>query len=244
MKPRSPRLQILREGDVPSGYFADRNAAGEMLAHFLEDHRGFGNLVLGLPRGGVEVGDALARHLDADLDVFLSRKIRTPGYPELAAGAVTESGLVLWNDDVRAELPLPESAWLAELDRSRRELEGRSKAYRAALPRAPIENRDVIITDDGVATGATLRAGAMAVASLKPKSVTIAVPGGSRESLDELARLDGVDEVLAIIGPEPFFAVGQMYGDFAQLSDGYVLQLLHRANARRAIHSQKHAGAA
>jgi predicted phosphoribosyltransferase len=235
-KPRG--LRVIEPADqIPFGYFADRVMAGEALADFLEAYRGFDNLVLGLPRGGMQVAEALACRLGADLDVFVSRKIRTPGQPELAAGAVAEGGVILWNDDVLNLLALDDEAWRGAADRARWELDGRVRAYRAILPRANVKGRNIVITDDGVATGATLRAAVAAVARQGPASMVLALPGGSRAALEESARLDGVDHVIALIAPESFHAVGQLYGDFAQVSDVAVLHILRRANERRTRHA-------
>lgn len=217
------------EAGASAAHFADRAEAGRELARRLEAYRGARTLVLGLPRGGVAVADPIARALGCELDVLVSRKLRAPSQPELAIGAVAEGDVVLWNEDIVSALGLtdPDRDW--ELRRTRRELAERVAAYRAAAPRAEIKDRTVILVDDGVATGATLKAALEALQREGPARVVIALPGGPKEMLEEIARIPGVHEVLALAVPEVFWAVGQLYDSFAQVSDEEVGRVLRSA---------------
>jgi predicted phosphoribosyltransferase len=223
------RLRIATEVRVP---FADRHAAGEALAARLDDARGF-DLVLGIARGGLPVAEAMAVRLGADLDAALSHKIRMPGSAQTVAGAVAEGGAVSWNENVVAHGALDGRDWAGERERATRELEARERVYRAVLPRAEVRGKRVILTDDGVATGATLRAAIQALVARAPASLTIALPGGRRSALEDLATLDGVDSVLALASPPDFYAVGQLYETFTHVSDADAVRILREAHHRR-----------
>jgi len=228
------RLRLIEGRDAPTwGRFEDRQTAGRLLAAPLERYRGAGTVVIGLPRGGVDVADPLARELDSDLDVLISRKLRAPQQPELAIGALAEGDIVAWNEDVVAALGLDREDRRRELERVAGEIATRVRMYRAILPRTPLSGKTVILTDDGVATGATLRAATEAALSEKPEQLVIALPGGPRETLAEFAAMRGVTEVVALTSPEPFYAVGQLYESFAQVSDERVCELLRAAYERR-----------
>jgi putative phosphoribosyl transferase len=236
----SPALRIVNEGAEEAWRcFTDREEAGRVLARSLHDYRGADTVVVGLPRGGMPVAEAVARELGADLDVLVSRKIGVPGQRELALGAVAEGGVVHWNEDVRGLLALSSDACRRELERTEAELEARVAACRAVLAPARLAGRTVIVTDDGVATGATLRAAVGAVRQAGPGRLVIALPGGSPDTLRELAGLEGVDEVVALVAPLSFYAVGQLYEDFSQVSDREVLEILRAAAERRAHFSSR-----
>lgn len=229
----SALIVIDDSGDSTHGCFENREAAGGLLAAALSRYREGDTLVIGLPRGGVEVADAVACELGADLDVLVSRKLRCPRQPELAMGALSEGDVVSWNEDVVAELGIGPEERNRELERVREEIAVRLKAYRAVLPRAPIEGRTVILTDDGVATGATLRAATHSLLRVKPRHLVIALPGGPRDTLIEFANMPGVEEVVALVSPDLFYAVGQLYVSFGQVSDDRVVELLEAASKRR-----------
>jgi putative phosphoribosyl transferase len=210
-------------------HFTDRADAGRALAKRLLEHRGGGTVVLALPRGGITVAEPIARALGAELDVFVSRKIRAPGQPELAIGAVAEGDVAVWNDDVLALCGLSANARARELERSRRELEERVREYRRVRPRAALAGRTVIVVDDGVATGATLSAAITALARQGAARVVVALPGGAPETLDRIAARPDVDELVALARPAVFYAVGQLYDDFSPVSSAEVCDVLARA---------------
>jgi len=181
----------------------------------------------------VDVAHALAHELDADLDVLISRKLRAPQQPELAIGALAEGDVVSWNEDVIAAFGLDREDRRRELERVAGEIATRVAMYRAILPRTPLRDKTVVLTDDGVATGATLRAATEAALRETPARLIIALPGGPRDTLEEFARMPGVDQVVVLVAPEPFHAVGQLYVSFAQVSDERVCEILRAALERR-----------
>ena len=205
--------------------FADRRSAGIALARRLQQ---FANrpdvVVLALPRGGVPVAYEVARSLGAPMDVFVVRKLGLPGHPELAMGAIASGGVQVLNEDV-ATWYRPSTAAVEAVARAERlELERRERAYRDGRPPVPIEARIVLLVDDGLATGSTMRAAVLAIRRLRPARVVVAVPVGARETCESLG--DIADEVVCALIPEPFSAVGLWYVDFSQTSDDEVRQLL------------------
>jgi predicted phosphoribosyltransferase len=225
---RTPRRLRIVGVEATAG-FSDRAQAGRALAERLQAYRGSDTLVLALPRGGIAVAEPIAQALEADLDVFVSSKLRAPSQPELAIGALAEGDVVLWNDDIVRSLRVSQSERTSELERVRAQLTERLALYRAAAPRLPIKDRTAIVTDDGVATGATLKAAIAAVAREGPRRLVVALPGGPRETLEEIARLPRVHEVVVLVVPEHFYAVGQLYRSFAQVSTDEVCAALRRA---------------
>jgi putative phosphoribosyl transferase len=215
------------------GHFADRADAGRRLAERLGHLRGADAVVLALPRGGIEVGEPIAQALDLDLDVFVSRKIRAPDQPELAIGAVAEGDVVLWNDDIVRALRVSARARERQLALARRELEERLALYRSVAPRVPLAGRTLVVTDDGVATGATLKAALEALRKESPARLVVALPGGAADTLDQIRAMPGVDEVVALAVPAEFYAVGQLYDAFDQVSSEEVCAALRRFRARR-----------
>lgn len=210
--------------------FADRRDAGRALAAELRAYAGRPDLlVLALPRGGVPVGYEIAEALAAPLDLFLVRKLGTPGHEELAMGAIASGGVRVLNDDVVHWYRIPEAVIDAVAAREERELERRELAYREGRPPAPIAGRAAILVDDGLATGSTMRAAVEAVRRRNPSKVIVAVPVGSPEICREFAAI--ADEVVCARTPHPFSAVGQWYRDFSQTSDEEVRALL-RDHAR------------
>jgi hypothetical protein len=209
---------------MEAALFADREDAGSRLAARLVGLALVRPLVLAIPRGGVEVGAPLARALGAELDVVLSRKLGAPGQPELALGAVSETG-EMHLDPGR---PAPGEALIGYLERERdhqwAEIERRMKVFRAVRAKAEIAGRSVIITDDGIATGSTMFAAITTVRAQKPRELIVAVPVAPRSRLEELRPL--CERLVCLQVPEDFWAVGQFYGDFHEVSDERVVDLL------------------
>jgi putative phosphoribosyl transferase len=212
--------------------FDDREDAGWLLAERLKQIQLMDPLVLAIPRGGIEVAAPLARSLGAELDVVLSRKIRAPGQPELALGAVSETGDLYLNHRATAVT----EAGSDYIERERRfqleEIERRSKLFRAVRPQAPVEGRSVIITDDGIATGSTMIAALRTVRAGKPAEITVAVPVGSSARLASIRDL--CDRVVCLHEPETFLAIGQFYHNFDQVPDDRVLELLREYGSPKA----------
>jgi predicted phosphoribosyltransferase len=212
-------------------HFLDRADAGRFLARKLEAYRGATRLlVLALPRGGVPVGYEIARALEAPLDVFVVRKLGVPGHEELAMGAVASGGVRVLNLDVVSSL----GAWAREAleqqtAREVQELARREEKYRGTRPFPELKGRTVILVDDGLATGATMRAAARAVRQREPAHLIIAVPVAAESSCREMEA--EADEVICALTPPLFFGVGQFYDDFRQTSDEEVRAFLEQANA-------------
>jgi predicted phosphoribosyltransferase len=196
-----------------------------VLGERLSDYAGReGVVVLALPRGGVPVGYEVARVLRVPLDVFVVRKLGVPGREELALGAVASGGVRVLNEEVVAALRLGEGEIDPIVARELAELERRERAYRGGRPPLELEGKVAILVDDGLATGATMRAAALAVRELGPQSVVAAVPVAARQTCD--AFRGDVDEIVCAYTPEPFYAVGLWYDDFAQTDDAEVRELL------------------
>jgi len=204
--------------------FIDREEAGWKLVERLRAERLEKPLVLAIPRGGVEIGAVLARGLGAELDVVLARKLRAPHQPELALGAVSETGQVHLNHFAAAMTDVGESFIARERDRQLAEIARRRELYRAVRPRAEVAGRTVIVVDDGIATGATMIAALQAVRAAGPRELIVAVPVGAPDRIDALRPL--CDRVICLDEPEPFWAIGQFYRDFSQVSDERVVELL------------------
>jgi predicted phosphoribosyltransferase len=205
--------------------FRDRAHAGKVLARALSRYAGRDDvIVLALPRGGVPVAAELARALGAQLDVFVVRKLGLPGHEELAMGAVAPGGVLVLDDRLVRGLGIPDEVLQETVEKELRELERREAAYRAGRPPLDLEGKTVILVDDGLATGATMRAAALALRKYKPARVVVAVPVASAETCDEF-RAD-VDEIVCALTPSPFHAVGLWYDDFSQTSDEEVRELL------------------
>ncbi|HKW00959.1 MAG TPA: phosphoribosyltransferase [Vicinamibacterales bacterium] len=205
--------------------FRDRAQAGRELARRLAHyaHRP-GVLVLGLPRGGMPVAVEVARALGAPFDVWLVRKLGVPGQEELAFGAIAQGGVQVLNDELIAEIDLPPAVVERIAARERAELERRDALYRGGRPFPVVQDRVVILIDDGLATGATMEAAVTALRRLQPARVVVAAPVGARQTCD---RLSGIaDEVVCAATPEPFDAVGAWYDDFSQTTDDEVRALL------------------
>jgi predicted phosphoribosyltransferase len=222
---RPPDGSLLADSvDVPAR-FADRRAAGRVLATALQQYAHRNDVVvLALPRGGVPVAFEVARALDVPLDVFVVRKLGAPGRPELAMGAIASGGVRVLNDRVVAWYqPSPdELEKITEIER--RELERRELAYRGGRQPVPVAGRIVILVDDGLATGASMRAAVQAARGLGPAQVVVAVPVGAPDSCRSIATV--ADQVVCVVQPESFEAVGSWYIDFTQTTDEEVRRIL------------------
>jgi erythromycin esterase-like protein/predicted phosphoribosyltransferase len=208
--------------------FRNRNEAGRVLAEKLTAYANRPDVVvLALPRGGVPVAYEIARALGAPLDVFVVRKLGIPGYEELAMGAVATGGVRVLNDQIVQRLGIPRYVIDAVADREEQELARRERLYRGGRPPPDVRGRTVILVDDGLATGATMRAAVMALRQLQPARIVVAIPTGSSDTCEELRA--AVDEVVCAITPEPFLAVGHWYEDFSQTTDEEVRNLLAQA---------------
>jgi putative phosphoribosyl transferase len=210
--------------------FRDRADAGRRLAADLAEYAGRTDvLVLALPRGGVPVAYEVARALGAPLDVFVVRKLGVPGHEELAMGAIASGGVRVLNRDLIAELRIP-PAEVDDVTRAElRELERRERSYRGDRPPPDLRGRTVILIDDGLATGSTMRAAVAALRRLDPARIVVAVPTAAAETCDALR--EEVDDVVCAVTPARFYAVGLWYEDFSQTSDEEVHELLEQARA-------------
>jgi predicted phosphoribosyltransferase len=213
--------------------FRDRFHAGRRLAVALQPYAGRPNLlVLALPRGGVPVGYEVARALTAPLDVMLVRKLGVPGHEELAMGAIASGGIRILSDDVVRAFGIPERVVATIAANEEEELDRRERAYRDHRPPPQVKGRTVILVDDGLATGSTMRAAAAALRTRQPERLVVAVPVAPPETCAVLQS--EVDDVVCARAPEPFFAVGNWYDDFSQISDQEVRHLLRAGNASMA----------
>lgn len=209
--------------------FHDRHDAGRQLARALHRYAEAPDLlVLGLPRGGVPVAFEVARAFDGPLDIFMVRKLGVPGQEELAMGAIATGDVLVWNDIVLDQVQLSRGQIDAVIARERVELERREIAYRGDRPHPRVRGRSIILIDDGLATGASMRAAAAALREQEPRRLVVAVPVAARETCDEFRS--EVDDVVCAATPEPFFAVGLWYEDFSPTSDDDVRALLRRAH--------------
>jgi putative phosphoribosyl transferase len=219
--------------------FADRAEAGRFLASKLTQYADRQDvIVLALPRGGVPVAFEVARALHAPLDVFLVRKLGLPGHEELAMGAIASGGARVLNENVVRALRIPENVIEAVAAAEQRELERRERIYREDRPPPNLRGRTVILVDDGLATGSTMRAAVLALRQQGAARIVVAVPVGAPETCAEFQR--EADEVICARTPEPFYAVGLWYGDFSQTTDEEVRDLLERAAVE---HAPVHQGA-
>jgi len=212
--------------------FHDRTQAGRLLAAQLTPYAQRDDvLVLALPRGGVPVAYEVARALDAPLDVYVVRKLGVPGQEELALGAIASGGVRVLNPDVVSALRISEAEIDAITAREQAELERRERLYRGDRALPAVSERTVILVDDGLATGATMRAAVQALRQLRPRRLVVAVPTGAPETCADLER--EVDQLLCLISPEPFYGVGFWYDHFTQTPDTEVTRLLREAASPR-----------
>lgn len=212
----------------PAARFGDRHDAGKRLAAELSEYADQDDvLVLALPRGGVPVAYEVAEALNAPLDVFLVRKLGVPGHKELAMGAIASGGVRVLNEEVVRLAGVDEQTIARIAAEEQRELERREREYRDDRPLLNVAGRTVILVDDGLATGSTMRAAALALQEQNPERLVIAVPVAAPETYEEFRQ--DVDEIVCAITPEPFYAVGLWYEDFSQTTDEEVRALLARA---------------
>ena len=210
--------------------FRDRVHAGQLLAQALMKYADRDDvIVLGLPRGGVPVAYEMAKKLLAPLDVIVVRKLGVPGYEELAMGAIASGGVRVINQQVVRAAGISQDAIETSAAAQLQELHRRELAYRGHTGAPEIEDKTVILVDDGIATGSTIRAAVQALRQQEPKQIIIAVPTASSDSCAMLEPM--VDEFIALVTPDEFSAVGQWYEDFSQTTDAEVTQLLAKAAA-------------
>jgi predicted phosphoribosyltransferase len=212
--------------------FVDRNDAGKLLAPRLIQYADRQDvIVLALPRGGVPVAFKIAQALSVPLDVFLVRKLGVPGQEELAMGAIASGGVTIVNRDVVDYLSIPQSTIDTVARQEQLELERRELLYREKRPAPEVKGMTVILVDDGLATGSTMRAAIAALKKLEPRRIVVAVPVAPPSTVKDLEM--EVDEVVCVFSPEPFDGVGRWYQDFTQTTDDEVRDLLTRAAAWR-----------
>lgn len=221
------KLRILSHGSEP---FKDRREAGRLLAQQLSDYSGQKPVVLGIPRGGIIVAQEIARALPADLDIVLAHKLRTPGHVELAMGSVAEDGRLFLNEHVIWELGIGEAYIQQEKARQMAEIRRRTELFRQGRPKVPLAGRIVIVTDDGVATGATTQAALWAVRLEKPEKLIAAFPVGPEDTITRL--IEDTDEMICLRTPPLFAAVGQFYVRFEAVEDEEVMEILREEQRR------------
>ncbi len=221
------QLRILSQA---SEQFADREEAGRLLAEELSEYRGQKAVVLGIPRGGIIVAREIARQLDAELDIVLAHKLRAPGHEELAMGSVAEDGKLFLIREVVEQLGVAEAYIQQEKARQRIEIKRRTELIRQVRSKIPLKGRIVIVTDDGVATGATTQAALWAVRMEQPEKLIAAMPVGPEDTIRRLAG--DVDEMLCLRTPPLFAAVGQFYRQFYPVEDEDMLEILREESKR------------
>lgn len=219
---------MLRSQRENMPFYANRAEAGRKLAEALSDHAGRADVVvLGLPRGGVPVAYEVAKALEAPLDVFIVRKLGVPGQEELAMGAMASGGVRVLNDEVVRGLSISEKEIQSVAEKERAELERRERAYRGERSQVDLKKKIAILVDDGLATGASMRAAVNGLRQHNPDKIVVAVPTAPLETCREFKAL--ADQVICLQTPSPFMGVGAWYADFPQTSDDQVRELLEKA---------------
>jgi predicted phosphoribosyltransferase len=212
--------------------YRNRSEAGKYLAAQLTSYSNRDDvLVLALPRGGVPVAFEVAKELRAPFDIFLVRKLGLPGHEELAMGAIATGGVRVLNDDLVDYLEISDHVIDSIADKELRELERRERAYRGNRPEPEVRGKTVILIDDGLATGSTMRAAASALRQQGPARIVVAVPVSAPETCDEYKM--GVDEIICAATPRRFYGVGRWYRDFSQTTDEEVRELLKRSRSQQ-----------
>jgi len=230
-------MGTLRIVSNSSRVFSSRMEAGDLLAHQLENVEireskfQIPLVVLGVPRGGIVVAREIAHALQADLDMVLAHKLGAPGNPELAIGAVCEDGKLFLDEEISSYMGVDDDYIKREKSRQLQEIARRVKRYRSVLPKIPLAGRVAIVTDDGVATGATLQAALWAVRQENPKKIVAALPVGPQETLEKLSR--DADETICLQAPPFFSAISQFYSYFNQVEDEELLEILQEESKRR-----------
>jgi predicted phosphoribosyltransferase len=205
--------------------------AGELLASQLKELQSQNVALLGVPRGGVVVAREIAHALDGDLDIVLAHKLGAPGNPELAIGAVCEDGRLFLDEEISSYMGVDDSYIKREKSRQMQELARRVNRYRSVLPKIPLSGRIVVVTDDGVATGATMQAALWAVRQEEPERIVAALPVGPQETLEKLSH--AADKTICLQAPPFFSAISQFYSYFNQVEDEELLEILQEENRRR-----------
>jgi putative phosphoribosyl transferase len=218
---------ISRSGEA----FASRDQAGELLAGHLTKFRGQNAVVLGIPRGGVIVAVRIADELKLDFDVVLSHKLGAPYNPELAIGAVCEDGTFFVNKEIASQTDADEDYIRTEKARQLQRMTDRVKQYREILPKIDLCDKVVIITDDGIATGASMQAAAWAVRRENPEKIVLAIPVGPEDSVADISK--DADEVICLRAPPYFAALSQFYLEFEQVEDSTLLEILEQYKHKR-----------
>jgi len=230
---------LIEDPMEPRSFFRDRRDPGRRLAERLGHYRDNPDVqVLALPRGGVPVAYEVARALHAPLDLFLVRKLGVPGHAEMAMGAVAAGGVRVLNDDIVRALQIPERVIAAVEADERRELARRERLYRDDRPPPAVRGRLCLLVDDGLATGATMHAAITALRQQEPARIVVAVAAAAPSTYDEFRT--AVDEVICVLTPSPFYAVGTWYQDFSQTTDAEVRDLLAQTTPRRMIRALDH----
>lgn len=214
--------------------FRDRQEAGRLLASRLMRYGKEAPVVVAIPRGGVPVAAEIARALDAPLDVMVARKLGAPGEPELGIGALVDGDRPesVLNQDVVEHLQVSREYLAREIKKQLEEIKRREHAFRGGRPKVPLQGRTVIVVDDGIATGGSVRAALRAIRRSSPRRVVLAVPVAPPDTIEQLRS--EADEVVCLATPEMFYAIGQFYRDFHQLEDAEVVKLLDAARQERA----------
>ncbi len=213
--------------------FKDRKEAGQILANKLSNYAGQNVIVLGLPRGGVPVAFEVAQALKAPLDVYVVRKLGVPGHEELAMGAIASGNVRVLNKPVIEDLRISDEAIEAETRKEQEELKRRELLYRGDRPPLDVSNRTVLLVDDGIATGSTIKAGIAALKKQNAGRIVVAVPVAPASTIEELKA--EVDEVVCVSKPEMFFAISVWYDEFPQTSDEEVRELLKKAEKQKQV---------
>lgn len=210
--------------------FKNRKEAGKRLAKKLLEYQGKALVVFAIPRGGVVTAYEIAKVLDAPLDIIIPRKIGAPQNKELAIGAVTEDGTTILNTHLVTMLGIPDSYIESEKTNQIEEIKRRVKTYRGEHPPTDFKDKIVILVDDGIATGATVRAAIHSLRKGNPSFIVVAIPVGPPDTLQELKQ--EVDQLICLLSYDPFFAIGQFYEDFSQVPDSEVITLLKKMKSQ------------
>ena len=210
--------------------FADRSEAGQQLAAQLRSYADRADVwVLGLPRGGVPIAYEIAKALHLPLDICLVRKLGVPEQPELAMGAIASGGIMVLNQEVLRSFHISDSVVQKVAAVEQQELERREQVYRGNRPMPEVSDRTVILADDGIATGSTLRAAVAILREQEPERIVVAVPVAPPASCEQLKTV--VDELICLVTPDRLYSIGQWYQDFSQTTDAEVCQLLEQAGS-------------
>ncbi|MBN1684019.1 MAG: phosphoribosyltransferase [Gammaproteobacteria bacterium] len=206
--------------------FKNREDAGKQLAKLLKNYKKQNPIILGMPRGGVPVAYEIAKQLKAPLDVIVSRKIGAPGQEEFAIGAIAPGNIMILDQALVSSFSLTKEELIRLVDKEKKEMNRRIKRFRGEKPPLNVKNRTVIIVDDGIATGRTALAAIRAVRKQKPKSIVLAAGACAPDTIAMLEK--EADQVICVMKPSPFFAVGSFFDDFGQTTDEEVVELLKK----------------